>query len=406
VISPAGTSAPTGAVSFYDAITGTPILLGAGSLAVVSGNDVAALQSSFSVTGSHPITAVYAGDPAHTGITGSVVEIVGALSLTPATLTPAAVGTPNSEALSASGGDGPATYTYALTSGSLPAGLTLIASGVIGGTPTTAGSFGFTVTATDSGNSSLTGSRTYVLMVITPSVYTAPSTLVGSTLTNLTAYVNITAAGTSASTLGAAIKVLTQGATGLDFNFVTGGTCAASTAYTVGQVCSVIYSFSPLHPWARYGGIEVVSSTGAVLGNSFVYGTCNSPQAAFSLSTPTTPVTLGGGFHQPTGLALDASGNIYVADLNNNTVYEILAAGGYTTINTLGSGFNGPSTVAIDGSGNIYIANANDETVSEMPPGCASAACVVSLGGGFTRPQASRWTEAGMSMWPTTTTRQ
>lgn len=209
---------------------------------------------------------------------------------------------------------------------------------------------------------------------------------VGTTSGTLTATVTITAAGISASTTAAALPVLTQGIAGLDFKLASGGTCAASTAYTVNQTCTVNYTFTPSHPWARYGGIEVVTDAGKVLGNSFVQGTGNGPQAAFSLSTPTAPVTLGGGFHQPTGIALDAAGNIFVADLNNNTVYEILAAGGYTTINTLGGGFDGPSTVAIDGSGNIYIANANDQTVSEMPPGCTSAACVVTLGGGFTRP--------------------
>jgi sugar lactone lactonase YvrE len=209
---------------------------------------------------------------------------------------------------------------------------------------------------------------------------------VGTTSGILTATVTITAAGTSASTTAAALPVLTQGIAGLDFKLASGGTCAGSTAYTVGQTCTVDYTFTPSHPWSRYGGIEVVTDAGKVLGNSFVHGTGNGPQATFSLSTPTTPVTLGGGgFQGPTGIALDAAGNIFVADLNNNTVYEMLAAGGYTTIKTLGGGFNGPSTVAIDGSGNIYIANANGRTVSEMPPGCASAACVVTLGGGFTR---------------------
>jgi hypothetical protein len=48
--------------------------------------------------------------------------------------------------LTASGGTG--TYTWALASGSLPAGLTL-ADGAIAGTPTTAGVFPFSVTATD-----------------------------------------------------------------------------------------------------------------------------------------------------------------------------------------------------------------------------------------------------------------
>ena len=55
---------------------------------------------------------------------------------------------PYSQALSASGGLAP--YAYAVTAGALPAGLTLnAATGTISGTPSLAGSYSFTVTATD-----------------------------------------------------------------------------------------------------------------------------------------------------------------------------------------------------------------------------------------------------------------
>jgi acetylornithine deacetylase/succinyl-diaminopimelate desuccinylase-like protein len=57
--------------------------------------------------------------------------------------------------------------TYAVTAGALPAGLTLSAStGVLSGTPTTDGSYSFTITATDAyGNS---GSAAYTLAVANP----------------------------------------------------------------------------------------------------------------------------------------------------------------------------------------------------------------------------------------------
>ena len=78
--------------------------------------------------------------------------------------------------------------------------------------------------------------------------YAAPSTLVGSTTTNLTANVTITAAGTSAAVANNPVRVLTQGVAGLDFNLVTGGTCAASTAYYVGDVCSVCLLYTSPSP--------------------------------------------------------------------------------------------------------------------------------------------------------------
>jgi hypothetical protein len=52
-----------------------------------------------------------------------------------------------STALSATGGTAP--YTWVVTMGTLPTGLTLSSSGMISGTPTTAGTFPFTVTVTD-----------------------------------------------------------------------------------------------------------------------------------------------------------------------------------------------------------------------------------------------------------------
>lgn len=57
------------------------------------------------------------------------------------------VGTAFSSTLSQTGGAG--TVTYNVTAGALPAGITLSAAGVLSGTPTAAGNFSFTVTATD-----------------------------------------------------------------------------------------------------------------------------------------------------------------------------------------------------------------------------------------------------------------
>lgn len=64
-------------------------------------------------------------------------------------VTTGTVGVPFSATMRASGGTPP--YTFALTGGILPPGLTLNTStGVISGTPTTAGTYSYTVTVTDS----------------------------------------------------------------------------------------------------------------------------------------------------------------------------------------------------------------------------------------------------------------
>lgn len=83
-------------------------------------------------------------------------------SLPGGALPAATVGTPYNQQITASGGQGP--YSYSVTSGALPAGLTIgPATGAVNGTPTVAGDFPFIVTVTDANH--LTDSASYSLKV-------------------------------------------------------------------------------------------------------------------------------------------------------------------------------------------------------------------------------------------------
>lgn len=79
-------------------------------------------------------------------------------------------GVPVSASVTASGGTAP--YSYRVSAGALPAGLTLAGDGTLSGTPTVAGNFSFTVEATDSstGTGPFSGSRTYSVTVGAPRV--------------------------------------------------------------------------------------------------------------------------------------------------------------------------------------------------------------------------------------------
>jgi len=88
-------------------------------------------------------------------------------------------------------------------------------------------------------------------------------------------------------------------------------------------------------------------------------------------------------FNLPGGVALDSVGNLYVADANNNTIRKLTPAGTNWVTTTIGgkvgvaSGadgtnsaarFNGPYPWAVDGHGNLYVADINNNTIRKGVP--------------------------------------
>nr|WP_242081595.1 putative Ig domain-containing protein [Xanthomonas indica] len=123
--------------------------------------------------------------------TGTILNDDATVTIAPASLPAATAGSAYSQTVLASGGTAP--YTFSLTAGALPAGLTLSSAGVLSGTPTASGSFNFTLSATDSGTPT-SGSRAYTLTVAAPTL-----TLPATTLPNGTAGQAYSAAVTPAS---------------------------------------------------------------------------------------------------------------------------------------------------------------------------------------------------------------
>jgi hypothetical protein len=124
-----------------------PLGLSLSSSGVVSGTPTASGTSTFTakVTDSTTPTA----QTATRTYTITVAAAVTPLQITTSSLAAGQVGTAYSVTVQASGGTTP--YSWSLTSGALPAGLSLTAaSGAISGTPTTSGTYAFTVKATDS----------------------------------------------------------------------------------------------------------------------------------------------------------------------------------------------------------------------------------------------------------------
>jgi sugar lactone lactonase YvrE len=76
----------------------------------------------------------------------------------------------------------------------------------------------------------------------------------------------------------------------------------------------------------------------------------------------------GGGLGQPQGIAIDATGNVWVANLVANTVSEFTALGLAISSATgyKGGGVKGPTAIAIDLTGNAWVANLSSTGESEF----------------------------------------
>lgn len=113
------------------------------------------------------ITVTDAATP-HATVTANIVITVGniaTLTLT-GSLPNATLGAHYDQTLAATGGVAP--YTYAVTQGTLPAGLSLSSTGILSGSPTTVGASSFTVTATDSQGTPQTATLPLILLVTYP----------------------------------------------------------------------------------------------------------------------------------------------------------------------------------------------------------------------------------------------
>src|SRR5205823_2757130 len=106
------------------------------------------------------------------------------LELTTSQLPGGTVGSSYSTTLSASGGTPP--YSWSVSSGTLPTGLSLSSSGALSGTPTVAGSFPFTVAVKDAASASASASLSINVVTAAPPTVSISSPANGATVSGTT----------------------------------------------------------------------------------------------------------------------------------------------------------------------------------------------------------------------------
>ncbi len=148
-----------------------------------------------------------------------------------------------------------------------------------------------------------------------------------------------------------------------------------------GQSVSQVQVFNPsggsaVTQWSAYAGTTFLYPNGAAANSSDLYildaGNPNSPYnggAVYEFNASTfVPVTSWGSYGStplstPGGIALDSTGNVYVADSGNWALEEYSSSG--TPIGVWETDYHGypmvPMGVAVDSAGNVYVADGNND---------------------------------------------
>ena len=339
----------------------------------------------------------------------------GSLAISTSSLPNGTVGTTYSASLQASGGTIP--YSWKLSSGSLPAGLTLSSStAAISGTPSATGTSSFTVTATDSGNNTATKSLSIAIAAAKQTLSISTSSLAGgkvgtaysATLTaaggstpyswsissgslpsgltlnassgaiagtpsaygtsSFTAKVTDSSTGTATKSLSIVVAAAAQPLTITTTSLPNGSTNTAYSAFLYAGGGNAPYVWS-ISSGALPGGLDL-NSSGDITGvptssGTFPFGVKVSDSSSpASTATASLSITIAQGAAHSVSLTWTASPSSGVAGYN---VYRSTVSGNdYTKINTTPvAGLNYVDGTVLDASTYFYVLTAVDSSGNE-----------------------------------------
>ena len=185
---------------------------------------------------------------------------------------------------------------------------------------------------------------------------------------------------------------LTVAKSGSGSGTVTGGgiDCGATCSVTVFSGTSVTLTAtaaagSTFTSWSGCDSTSGSSCTTVVASDRTVTATIAEPRLTLLAGAPSGLGSADGAgaaarFYDPSGVAVDGAGNVYVADTDNHTIRKVTPAGVVSTLAGLagspgsadGTGaaarFTAPYGVAVDGSGNVYVADSGNNTIRKVTP--------------------------------------
>ncbi|MEQ1750612.1 MAG: GEVED domain-containing protein, partial [Prosthecobacter sp.] len=320
-----GGTAPYSAWTIVAGTLPTGLTLNASS-GVISGTPTATASPATSIT-------VRVNDA--NGCQGTQVislKICPLVTLSPASLAAATVGTVYSQTFSAGGGTAP--YTFSLSSGSLPTWASLNANtGVISGTPNSTTAANFIIRATDANGCS--GTRAYTVTPVCPAITITPASLTAA-LINATYSQSVTpSAGTAPFTFAVASGALPVGLTLNTSTGVISGTPTSSAAatFTISATdfygcvgTSPSYSLTP-QPNADFGDLSTFGSASSTKNTTLKMGALSDYEYTQTANATATGDDITGsddedGVTLPTGLIQGQSGLSVTVNVTNTSGAE------------------------------------------------------------------------------------
>ncbi len=284
------------------------------------------------------------------------------------------------QTLAASGGQPP--YSWTNISGALPPGLALATNGMISGTPTTDGTFNFTVKVTDT--LSETATQGLVLTVGSPpsdiTLQPTNNLVVVPVGSNVTFAVSVTGTGPFSyqwqlNGTNLPNGIITTVAGGGGYYPGDGGAATNAELYWPGGV-AVDASGDLFIADSENNVIREVGTNGiitTVAGNGYTtpygYGGFSGDGGAATNAE----------LNLSEGVAVDATGNLFIADTDNERIRKVGTNGIITTV--AGNGTNGyagdggaatnaelayPAGVAVDAIGNLFIADSGNNRIRKV----------------------------------------
>ena len=214
-----------------------------------------------------------------------------------------------------------------------------------------------------------------------PTGATVPVAEVNSLADILAACINSSGATTTGTACGTLFTAATPpGGTALADTLTAALDIAQNPTNNVTTLYNLATSSSPFQPalttapanWLigiHYTGGGLATPTALAVDNSGDVWIANSNSVSEFSSTgaalsPSSGYR-GGSLSSPSGIAIDLSGNAWISNSGNASVTE-MAPLGASASNFTGGGLNQPSSIAIDGSGYIWVTNKGNNSVSQL----------------------------------------